>query len=203
MSLFASDDITKGVLAAKGGPTSHWSLWIRNGTSLKITCDSKQGSEYFGNIVYGPWKNELVSPVFNTLCRSYGKAACTVGFCVNKTILEMYTVSEHLITLQGAKETAKKSTWETVWTLRDASGFCYRLIAFININLQILLQVLVTEGEVCVEHLAGGVESKIFTSSQCLFFSFHLLSDSVGVNAAVQAFNTGNTVNCIKKICVL
>lgn len=33
--------------AAKGGPTSHETLWIRNQTTLKFMCKSRQASEYF------------------------------------------------------------------------------------------------------------------------------------------------------------
>ena len=43
----------EAVIAAKG-PTSYLSLWIKNGTSLKFICESKQVSDTFGNIVHVP-----------------------------------------------------------------------------------------------------------------------------------------------------
>ena len=37
----------EAVIAAKGGPMSYQTLWIKNGTSLKFICGSRQVSEYF------------------------------------------------------------------------------------------------------------------------------------------------------------
>ena len=37
----------EAVIAAKGGPTSYWTLWIKNGMSLKFICESRHVSQYF------------------------------------------------------------------------------------------------------------------------------------------------------------
>lgn len=37
----------EAVLAAKGGPTSHWTLWLRMGFQLKHICVSRYTSKYF------------------------------------------------------------------------------------------------------------------------------------------------------------
>ena len=37
----------EAAIAAKGGPTSYLTLWIKNGMSLNFICESRQVSEYF------------------------------------------------------------------------------------------------------------------------------------------------------------
>lgn len=113
----------EAVLAAKGGPTSHWTLWLRMGFQLKHICVSRYTSKYFCH--YG---DMVVTRCTEPEISHQQQQQSDKTFYMQMRLNQVLPLEHAFVMLSINESRPKSSNKDFIWFI--VSGFVWQIISF-------------------------------------------------------------------------